>query len=87
MKWVPSNIERITKNFRKAEKYIGDMNKKVDITTDDYKRSLALLLDLGMYDDEYSNQFPLTQQENFVAVLMEKHNQIMLLKYQPTLVT
>ena len=54
MLWTESNLERISKAFRKAEKYIGDQSLDVDVTSGNYFASLCVNLDLGMYDDELS---------------------------------
>lgn len=64
LRWTKSNIDRLKTNFKKAEYYLGDLTKNIDTSSDDYKQSLAVNLDLGMYDDELSAQFPLTKDPN-----------------------
>ena len=61
MVWNEANLQRIAKNFRKAEEYMGDITKKVDTDTFDYTDKLCVNLDLGMYDDEFSTQGILTE--------------------------
>jgi hypothetical protein len=67
MKWNQSNIQRLKDGFRKAEFYLGDLSKQINTDSDDYKNSLAVNLDLGMYDDEESQQFPLLKNPNNVT--------------------
>jgi len=59
MLWTTDNIQRISKGFRKAEKYCGDTSLIIDTDSDNFKNNLLVNLDLGMYDDEFSSQFPL----------------------------
>ena len=59
MLWTTSNIQRIAKGFRKVEKYCGDTSLKIDTDSDNFKNNLLVNLDIGMYDDELSSQFPL----------------------------
>ncbi len=59
MKWNSSNIQRLKDGFRKAEYYLGDLSKPINTDSNDYKYNLAVNLDLGMYDDEESTQYPL----------------------------
>lgn len=59
MKWNKGNINRLKDGFRKAEYYLGDLSKEIDVNSNDYKNNLAVNLDLGMYDDEESTQYPL----------------------------
>ena len=54
MKYNFSNIQRIAKAFKKVERYLGNQNNKVDITSEDYKKNLSVNLDIGMYNDEAS---------------------------------
>ena len=54
MKFNRSNISRISKGFRRVEKYIGDLSQKVDTSSADFKQKVAVNLDLGMYSDEFS---------------------------------
>ena len=54
LKYNFSNVQRIAKAFRKVERYLGNQNNKVDITSEDYKKNLSVNLDIGMYNDEYS---------------------------------
>ncbi len=54
MKFTRSNIERLSKNFRKIESYLGDLSQKVDTTSADYKQRVSVNLDMGMYSDEES---------------------------------
>ena len=59
MLWTTANIERISKGFRKVEKYCGDTSQKIDTDSDDFQNNLLVNLDIGVYDDELSAQFPL----------------------------
>ena len=59
MLWTASNIKRIANGFRKVEKYCGDTTLQIDTTSDNFKNNLLINLDIGMYDDEFSSQFPL----------------------------
>jgi len=59
MLWTTDNIQRISKGFRKTEKYCGDTSLIIDTDSDNFKNNLLVNLDLGMYDDEFSSQFPL----------------------------
>ena len=59
MLWTTNNIQRIAKGFRKAEKYCGDTSLTIDTDSDNFKNNLLVNLDLAMYDDELSSQFPL----------------------------
>ena len=61
MVWNEANLQRIATNFRKAEEYLGDINKTVDTNSFAYTDKLCVNLDLGMYDDEFSTQGILTQ--------------------------
>ncbi len=61
MVWNEQNLQRIAKSFRKAEEYLGVITDKVDTTSFDYTDKLAVNLDLGMYDDEFSTQGTLTK--------------------------
>lgn len=61
MVWNEENLQRIAKNFRKAEEYLGDITNKVDTDSFDYTDRLSVNLDLGMYDDEFSTQGDLTR--------------------------
>ena len=56
LKYTKENIEKIAVGFKKAEKYIGNLNNVADSTTQDYKNKLGVFLDIGMYDDELSSQ-------------------------------
>ncbi len=56
LKYTKTNLFWIGKGFKKAEKYIGNLNNVADSTTQDYKNKLGVFLDIGMYDDELSSQ-------------------------------
>jgi len=56
LKYTKRNIEALAASFKKAEKYIGDQSVIADSTSEDYRRKLGLFLDIGMYDDEFSQQ-------------------------------
>lgn len=56
LKYTKDNIENLAKGFKKAEKYIGNLNSVADPSTEDYRKKLGVFLDLGMYDDEMSQQ-------------------------------
>jgi hypothetical protein len=64
MLWTDSNIQRIAKGFKKVEKYCGDTSLNIDTDSDNFKNNLLVNLDIGMYDDELSNQFPLNHFSN-----------------------
>ena len=59
MLWTSGNIERISEGFKKVEKYCGDNSLLIDTESDNFKNNLLINLDIGMYDDEFSTQFPL----------------------------
>lgn len=54
MKFNESNLIRLSKSFRQIEKYLGNLDNKVDTSSDDFKKHLAVNLDIGMYNDELS---------------------------------
>tara|TARA_R110002072_G_scaffold6279_10_gene37347 strand:+ start:2041 stop:5559 length:3519 start_codon:yes stop_codon:yes gene_type:complete len=58
--FTKSNIQKISK-MKGAEKYMGDLSRVQDTTTDNYKEYLSVNLDVGMYDDELSTQGILTK--------------------------
>ena len=66
--FTKSNIEKISK-MKGAEKYMGDLSRVEDITTDNYKKYLSVNLDVGIYDDELSTQGLLTGTEIIDSVL------------------
>lgn len=59
MLWTTKNIKRIAEGFRKVEKYCGDTSLNIDTDSDNFKNNLLVNLDIGVYDDELSSQFPL----------------------------
>ncbi len=61
LKWTQSNITRIIKSFKQAEEYTGNLKNIVDTNSQDFHDKMAICLDLCMYDDEYSTQFPKVQ--------------------------
>ena len=54
MKYNESNLARLSTAFRKTEKYLGNLNNVVDLSSTDYKNNLCVNLDMGMYCDELS---------------------------------
>lgn len=58
--FTKSNIEKISK-MKGAEKYMGDLSRVQDTTSENYKEYLSVNLDVGMYDDELSTQGILTK--------------------------
>ncbi len=56
LKYTKRNVENLAIGFKKAEKYIGNLNANADPTSEDYRRRLGIFLDIGAYDDEMSDQ-------------------------------
>lgn len=75
MRWTKSNIERLKTGLKKAEYYLGDTTKEIDVSSDDYKQSLAVNIDLGLYDDEESSQFPLALAGNPLSIFVGQRTQ------------
>ena len=65
--FTKSNIQKISK-MKGAEKYMGDLSRIEDTTSDNYKQFLSVNLDVGMYDDELSTQGILTRTDKGVLL-------------------
>lgn len=56
LKYTQANITALAQGFKKAEKYIGDLTQNIDVDSQDFKNRLGVFLDIGAYDDEFSNR-------------------------------
>ncbi len=56
LKYTENNIKGLAAGFKKAEKYIGDLSQNIDVDSQAFKNRLGVFLDIGAYDDEFSNK-------------------------------